>query len=219
MTVIIDITIPADQFALGRLLDEFPNIDIELERIVPLREGIIPLFWVEGADPDDVKGTIRTDPLAEEIKLLTDVDGRFLFEVRWSPEINSLIRPMIQAGAEVLRAEGATNQWEFRLQFDDRDDLGAFRDQCQAEDIKIGLDALYNPSLPQIEMEGDLTDQQYDILATAYDRGFFDIPRGVTMGELADFIGISSNAASQRMRRGLDTVVGFAITPGGPFHE
>lgn len=219
MTVIIDIRIPANQFALGQLLDEFPDINIELERLVPLREGIIPLFWVEGADPDDIIRAIRADPLTQETKLLTDVDNRYLFEVRWSPEINTLIRPIIQTGAEVLRAEGTVEKWEFRLQFKDRDELGEFRDQCRTNDVQMDLKALYNPSLPEVELKGGLTDQQYDILTTAHELGFFDIPRGVTTGELADLIGISSNAASQRMRRGLNTVVGQAIAPGGPFHD
>lgn len=37
--------IPADVFPLGRVLDEYPDVEIELERLVPLSEGIIPLFW------------------------------------------------------------------------------------------------------------------------------------------------------------------------------
>ncbi|WP_390207643.1 hypothetical protein [Halocatena marina] len=49
--MITDISIPADQFALGRLLDEYPDIAVELERLVPLREDIISLFWVTGAPP------------------------------------------------------------------------------------------------------------------------------------------------------------------------
>ena len=48
MAVITDISIPADQFRLGQLLDEYPDIDIELVRVIPLRDGIIPLFWVAG---------------------------------------------------------------------------------------------------------------------------------------------------------------------------
>ena len=35
----------ANTFALGRVLEEVPNVEIELERIVLLQEAIIPIFY------------------------------------------------------------------------------------------------------------------------------------------------------------------------------
>jgi len=212
MAVITDIEIPADEFALGRLLEEYPDIDIELVRVIPLREGIIPLFWVEGADPDDIEATIRGDPLTEEIELLTEADGRYLFEIRWSTDIDALVKPMIESHAEVLIANGSAEQWTFRLQFPNRSMLADFRQKCQENKIQFNLQALYNPTIPGEPVEeGDLSPQQYDLLATAYNNGYWHVPRDIELGELADLIGISSNAASQRMRRGLDTIVGQEI--------
>jgi predicted DNA binding protein len=213
MVVITDITVPADQFALGQLFDEYPDIAIELERLVPLDGGTIPLFWVEGENPADVEATIREDPLSEDVKVLTEMEERYLFEVLWSAEIDALISPLRQSRAEVLRAEGGTETWEFRLQFRDRADLAEFRDACQANDVQIDLKALYNPTLPAEDDEDELTPEQYDILATAYSNGYWNVPRGVELGEIADLIGISPNAASQRMRRGLKTVVGGVLEP------
>ncbi|WP_458205033.1 helix-turn-helix domain-containing protein [Haladaptatus sp. NG-SE-30] len=212
MAVITDISIPADQFALGKLLDEYPDIDIELVRVIPLREGIIPLFWVAGGNPADIESTIRDDPLAEEVDLLTEADDRYLFEIRWSTEIDQLIHPMIESHAEVLRADGDIDQWHFRLQFPNRSMLAAFRQRCQDNDIQFHLEALYNPTIPGRDLEeGELSSQQFDILATAHENGYWHVPREIQLGELADLIGVSSNAASERMRRALDTVVGQAL--------
>ncbi|RBI60814.1 bacterio-opsin activator [halophilic archaeon] len=207
MVVITDITVPADQFALGQLLDEYPDIEIELERIVPLREGVIPLFWVEGGKHEDIIATLQKDPLTEDVQYLTEADGRYLFEIRWNPKIDALIKPMIESKAEVLRGEGEVDKWEFRLQFDNRDQLRTFRESCQANDVQIELDALYNPTMP-VEEHGELTDEQYDVIETAYRSGFWDVPRGTTLSDLAGLIGISSNAASERMRRALNRLVG-----------
>ncbi|WP_254523738.1 helix-turn-helix domain-containing protein [Natrinema caseinilyticum] len=212
MTVITDIEIPADQFALGKLLEQYSDIEIELVRVIPLRDGIIPLFWVDGANPDDVEATIRGDPLAEEVNLLTEADGRHLFEIRWSTEIDALIKPMIESRAEVLIAEGSANRWNFRLQFANRSMLGDFRQRCHDNDIQFQLQALYNPTIPSEPLEeGELSSEQYDILATAHAKGYWHIPRDIELGEIADLIGISPNAASQRMRRALDTVVDQAL--------
>lgn len=212
MAVITDIKIPAEEFALGKLLEQYPDIDIELVRVIPLRDGIIPLFWVEGADPDQIEATIRGDSLTEDIELLTEADGRYLFEIRWSTEVDALIKPMIESRAKVLTAQGTADSWSFRLQFVNRSMLADFRQRCQDNAIQFSLQALYNPTIPGEPVEeGEVSPQQYDLLATAHKNGYWHVPRDIELGELANLIGISSNAASQRMRRGLDTIVGQAI--------
>lgn len=215
MTVIVDISVPADQFALGRLLDEHPDIAIELVRVIPLRDGVIPLFWVEGADPGAIEATIRADPMVASVQCLSAADDRYLFEIRWKPTINALVRPMIESGAEVLIAEGEVDSWAFRLQFESRAMLADFRESCRENDVQFHLDALYNPTIPEAEADGDdLTSEQYEILVTAYENGYWHVPRNVELGEVADRVGISSNAASQRMRRALDTLVGQVVARG-----
>lgn len=214
MVVITDIAVPADQFALGQLLEEYPEIEIELERIVPLREGIIPLFWVEGGDPEEVGRTLQTDPLTTRVNQLTEVSGRYLFEITWSAEVDSLVQPLIESNAEILRGNGTVDLWEFRIQFQNRGDLAVFRESCIENDVDMQLQALYNPALPDLEHRDGLTPEQYDILATAHEYDYFTIPRGVELGEIADLIGISPNAASQRMRRALDYVVTEVVREG-----
>ncbi|WP_264556728.1 helix-turn-helix domain-containing protein [Halocatena marina] len=186
---------------------------MELERLVLLHDGIIPLFWVEGATLEDLRATVETDPVSEEVHHLTEMDGRHLFEIQWSPDVNALVDPMIESGAEVLPATGTVNVWEFRLQFRNRARLATFRERCQDNEVDMHLNALYNPTVPAEKTDDELTAEQYDIIDTAYRNGYWEIPREITMGELAELIGISSNAASQRLRRGLTVLVGEALTP------
>jgi hypothetical protein len=213
VAIITDITVSADQFALGRLLGEFPGVEIELERMVPLQQGIIPLFWIDNASPDAVESAIRDDPLTEAVERLSHVGEKTLFQVQWSPDVNSLVQPMVRSGADVLHGEGAVDEWQFSLQFEDRNALRVFRSLCSENGVDYQLDALYDLRIPIEGGEDALTDEQYDIIATAYENGFWDIPRGITMGELAELTGISNNAASQRMRRGLKRLVGTTLDP------
>jgi predicted DNA binding protein len=52
-----------------------------------------------------------------------------------------------------------------------------------------------------------LTSAQYEILAEASDRGYFEVPREVDLAELADALGITHQAASERLRRATDALV------------
>ncbi|WP_435158335.1 hypothetical protein [Haladaptatus sp. DFWS20] len=69
MIPIVDITVSANAFELGRLLEEVPGIQIELERIVPLQDSIIPLFWVSNADrdQDEITAILAASPLTEDV--------------------------------------------------------------------------------------------------------------------------------------------------------
>lgn len=205
MIVITDIEVPADQFALGRLLNEIPDVKLELERLVPLQTAVIPLFWVEGASPDTIEETIRHDPITQDISHLTETGGRHLFEFEWSPDVDAIVQPLLESNASVLRAEGTGKIWEFRLQFTDRDSFSHFRRRCREKDITFELLRLYNPSVPR--QQEPLTEPQAEILLTAYRDGYWDIPRHATLGDIAAALDISENAASERLRRAIKKAI------------
>lgn len=46
-----------------------------------------------------------------------------------------------------------------------------------------------------------LTDRQLEILQTAYDMGFYDLPRETTMDDIADEIGIDSSTVAEHLQR------------------
>jgi len=127
MILIADISVPADAFPLGRILEEYPDIEIELERIVPLREAIVPLFWVESVDDErllrDIEETLRADSLTKSVSRLTTTEDRTLFEVEWNVEVNGLIQTFLDTRAQLLDAHGSAQIWDFKLQFRTRDDL------------------------------------------------------------------------------------------------
>jgi predicted DNA binding protein len=205
MIVIADITVPASAFELGRVLEEFPNARIELERIVPLRDTIIPLFWVTGENEDDILPVLESSPLTAEARFLTDDGNRQLFEVRWTAEVDGLVTALVETGAKMLEGSSTGEGWDFRLQFRNREDLSKFRDIAEASDIPIMLRRLYNPNFPRDESV--LSTEQAEAIMYAYERGYFEVPRGVTAAEIADHFEISDNALSQRLRRGLSALI------------
>ncbi|MFB6096988.1 MAG: helix-turn-helix domain-containing protein [Haloferacaceae archaeon] len=205
VTTITDIRIRADQFPLGRIFREYPDIEIELERIVPTSREVIPLFWVATESEEAVEETLKDDPLVEEIVQLTRTPDRILYSVNWSPDIDALVRTIVDLGVDVLTAEGTANFWEFRLQFTNREQLSQFRRACEGDNIDIELLRVYNPMVPP--EQGPLSPEQADALSTAYENGYWDVPRGITQTELAELVGISDNSMSQRLRRGVKVAV------------
>lgn len=211
MIVIADVSIPAEQFPLGRVLDAYPDVELELERLVPLREAIIPLFWVTNGDAAGMERTLHEDPVTESVTRLTEAGDRTLYEVEWSPEVDGLVQALLDTDARLLAAEGTARVWDFRIQFNTRADLGRFREACNASDISLTLRRLFNPALP--EQTGGLSEQQYEALVTAYRAGYFEVPRGTKMGDIASEFGVSDSALSQRIRRGISALVETTLMP------
>jgi predicted DNA binding protein len=205
MTVIADITVPADAFGLGRVLEDIPEAAIELERIVPLQEAIIPLFWISGTDPDVIEATLRKEPKVETVEQLTTTDDETLFEVHWSSDIDGMVQALIDTRAKILEATGTAETWDFRLRFSAHEDLSAFNMALTEDDIPVTLRHIYNPS-PAAE-QSELSAEHRETLLNAYRHGYFKVPRRTDLTDLAATEGISDTALSQRIRRGLDTLI------------
>jgi predicted DNA binding protein len=205
MTVIADITVPADAFELGRVLQDFPNVEVELERIVPLQESIIPLFWISGTDTEAVEAALAENRHTKSVTQLTTTDDETLFEVRWTDQINGIVEALVETRAKILEATGGPETWDFRLRFEARERLSDLNMALTDAGIPVTLRHIYNPSVP--EDASTLSEEQREALLQAYRRGFFEVPRGVTLAELAEEMEISDSALSQRMRRGLAIAV------------
>lgn len=91
------------------------------------------------------------------------------------------------------------------MQFRDRDEPVAFRDDRLTNGVSIQLRRLFNPE--QQSKGGPFANAQADVLRMAYESGYWDIPRRITLEALGARLEISGSAATQRSRRGIETLV------------
>jgi len=59
--------------------------------------------------------------------------------------------------------------------------------------------------------EEGLTDRQREALAAAYEMGYFEVPRGASLGEVAATLDISASSLSERLRRAQTCLVESAL--------
>jgi len=205
MTVIAEITVPAERFMLGSLLAEFSEIELEFERIVPLREGSMPLLWISGVDPAVVETELRDHPQTDTVDRLTTHDTRTLFEVHWSSAVNGLVEALVDTHAQLLAATGHVERWDLKLRFGSHADLSAFNVALTANNTPVTLRQVSTDTV--VDEQSTLSKLQRETLLTAYHQGYFEVPRRTTLTELAEAEGISDSALSQRIRRGIDGLI------------
>lgn len=203
--IVVDITIPAESFELGRIFSEFRDLSVRFERIVPLRAELLPLLWVANEDRSEIKAALEEHPQTEHVQSITTANDEELFEVGWQPDLNGLIRTMIETDARLLKAEGTAEEWEFRLRFATHEDLTAFNQAVTDQGIPLLLRQLHNPA--ESTDQSPLSSKQRETIEQAYHCGYFNVPRDSTVTDLADSMEISDSALSQRLRRGLSVLV------------
>jgi predicted DNA binding protein len=200
MSIIAEFTIDSNEFMFGASMANIPNTTIELERIVPTSDAVMPFFWVESGDFSRFEKHVRNDPHVGDLEELDRVDGSRLYRAVWTEEVDSLLEGLAQAEAVVLEAYGREN-WVFRVRFQSHDRLAEFYNYLTANDINLHLDRVF--SLTAKDSGGyslGLTPEQREALVMAYERGYFATPSETTLQEMADELDISSQAFSKRIR-------------------
>lgn len=88
MATMGEFTIPSESFPLGSLFTEFPNVTVELERVVPTNRAFVPYVWVRNASPREEKrmeATVCSHADIKDVILVDEVDDEYLLRVEWMP--------------------------------------------------------------------------------------------------------------------------------------
>ena len=193
-------SLQADQFPLGTIFTTLPNATVQLERVVPEANGVVPYFWVRGVKTDSILTAFSSHPGVQEIQVVDQTDSEYLMRCSWVPEYDSVLDGLIDPELVLLSAVGTAEQWTFEIRGESQELIATFHDYCRDHAIPITLISL--SALEPLEAQYGLTDKQREAMILAYRRGYFDTPRGASLHEIATELGITQQALASRLRRG-----------------
>lgn len=206
----------APSFPLGRVFEDRSQVTLELDRVVPSGDTVMPYFWV--TDPDgDLEGVLAVFQELPELRsaiLMEDLGERGLFRAEWEPEYLGIMSAIAETGVTVVSATGSAEGWTFELRAADGDQFSRFQQYCDAHEIDVSLARLSNLTDAGTRSEYDLTSEQREALVLAYREGYFDEPRRTDQEALASQLGISRQALSARLRRGYRNIVERRLVSG-----
>ncbi|GAA0661860.1 bacterio-opsin activator domain-containing protein [Natronoarchaeum mannanilyticum] len=216
MAAIAEFTLPAADFPLGRVFEERPDVTLELDRVVPTGDTVMPFFWV--TDPTGDLGSIRDLfedlPELRSATLMEIVDDRGLFSAEWKPEYMGIMAAVGATGVTVLSATGSTDGWVFELRAASMDQFSEFQRYCDDHDIDVDLTRLSRLSETSPDDEYNLTPEQREALVLAYREGYYDDAGRPDQDALAAQFGISRQALSARLRRGYRNLIESTLVRG-----
>lgn len=116
-------------------------------------------------------------------------------------------------GQTILSAVGQNGSWTLHVVLPNHDILSKAYDSYVDAGLSVTVNAIYT-------LDGDtpernkITDKQQVALSAAAEHGYYDIPRRISAEELADEIGISHQAVSERLRRAHRDVIQSLVNNG-----
>ncbi len=193
--------VDSDLFILDHTLERIPDTVVEIERVVASGKLLTPYFWVATTDVEKFEAAVVDDPTITDLRQIDKFDNRTFYRAEWTDNLDALLYAYQDVGAAITEAVGEDGVWELRIQFESREELNDFRSFCEDHDIEYDLQRLYEASSVGKGAKYGLTQKQHEAAMTAWERGYFDSPRTVTLSEVAGDLNISTQALSDRLRR------------------
>jgi predicted DNA binding protein len=214
MVVILDLTLPADQFELGRILDMEDDSRISLETLVPMGERAVPFFRLYDGSGPAFEEAVRDHQMVKDIQVVNSQDGETLYALDWEVSRDTFFAGLRAADVTVMDATGGTDSWSFELRFPTHEAVSTFQSYCADVDIPIVVDRMYNPTKPEAGPWYGLTPVQRETLTRAVEAGYYSIPRRTSTNELAEAFDISDQAVTERLRRAVITLTRNTLLVG-----
>jgi predicted DNA binding protein len=227
MTILVDFGISVDRFELGGFVADHA-LEAELERIVPTGDRVIPYVWVTGESNalDSLTESLETSGKTNSVAVLDElrIDGseerQHLYRIEWETDDLDVIKGIVDADGAVLEGKSTNDYWRLRFRFPDHQNVAEFYQFLADNDITdFRIDSIYQLKQRSDRVSKPWTPEQREALAAAAKRGYFDVPRDASLEEVGAVLGITQQAASERVRRGVRNVVHDALNLPDARHD
>jgi len=207
MSVIVELALPPTEFQLGRILSVDSTATITLKTMVPLGTQAVPLFQVVGETDESFQSDIKAHEVVSDINVVNEHDDTVLYALDWNVATDTFLDRIRSHGGHLLEAAGGQDSWSMEIRFPSHDTLGAFQADCRDTQTPIDITRIFNPTKPDAGPWYGLTAPQRETLMFAVEQGYYSLPREASTVAVADEFDISDQAATERLRRAIDTLV------------
>jgi predicted DNA binding protein len=216
MSVITEVRVSANEFDLGRLFEAGlgPDAAVELEAVVPVGNRTVPYLQVSTDRIGPLLEAVRDGSIVDRVRVVDDYGEESLLALDWDADRDALFGALLAREVAILSARGRAGTWTFELRFEDASELEAFRESLAASGVDLDVARVYNPTSTGSDLSYGVTEPQREALSLAVERGYYEVPRRCTTAELGEAFGISDQAVSERLRRGVATLVEHTLGTG-----
>lgn len=211
MSVIVEATIPADQFVLKDALSSVPGAEFEFMRLVADGSTHESFVWAAADDCDQLTGALEACATTESVECLAALPDTYLYRFEWGSPFRAVFSLLSDSEGTLLSGYGTADGWELCMLFSEHAAVSATHDACEDYGLDLSVQGVFQLSNVRRLGRSSLTGKQREALVAAHDAGYYSVPRQTSLQELADRQRISHQALSELLRRGHRELIRSAI--------
>ena len=216
MSYIAEFRLASPDLPLSSALNAARDVTLRVEQAIAEDPSRPVLFlWATGTGLDLFDRAVETDPTVDEVTTMEDAGDRRLYRISVAADAEIVMYPMdVELGVSRLSVRATCEGLDVRMRFPSREAVGRYREACEEMGVTFSLRRLYageGTDASAAEGTYGLSKKQRETLVRAVDSGFYDVPRGTGLTTIADDLGVSEQAISERLRRGTALLVRTAF--------
>ncbi|HET7324000.1 MAG TPA: helix-turn-helix domain-containing protein [Halococcus sp.] len=211
MSLIAIVHVAHPDFALSPTIRNCPDVGL---RVMPQSatdpETGLFFFFVENST-ESFEAALEADHTVTEWTAVANGETGAVYRMQHPSDAKLLSPKTLELGGLMLEAMSDETGWTIHLQFPNQEALSKLWEYCEDEGFSFELKRMFRHQ-PWTTSRGlSLTDAQREALTTAYEQGYFEEPRAISLAELADILDISPTAVGGRIRRGTAELIGTTM--------
>jgi predicted DNA binding protein len=201
MEAVISLKIPKNW--MSEIPEKHPVSIKVIERVPYSDRGVKDLVEISGPQEimDEVLSDIRKNPLVSKLDTTVTEKGKIIGAVTTSR--CDICRILTDSDVFLISAETKSGgKVEWTLVLSEKDVLKGIFDHLKSKSVEAEL-----IKLTKIDDKESLTERQDKITHVAFERGYFDYPKRISLRELARMFEVSPSTLSEILRKGQRKIV------------
>jgi predicted DNA binding protein len=213
----LDVTVQNMESPLQTAMSDCEDVELEIQPSAAHEGTVPPLTRLQAPassiEAEAIESAFTADPAIDSYQYLTDdsddteamsisdehATEQRLYYIEWVDD-RSVLGQLVEQSGIVTSATLDAGGWHVTLTFPARGDLSTAYEVWETNNWKIYVDRIGADAGEFTETVG-LTDEQHQAMERAVELGYYEIPRRITLEELAADLEISHQALSERLRR------------------
>lgn len=208
MSVFAEVVLPPESGPLRESLAAFPDVVIRIERSVPTG-GHLQYAWIAGPGHQEFVDRVRATAPGVDMALVDELPERVMVRVKPAELDTQILDQLQETDSTVSGARGSREGWVISIRCPDEAALQRTVRTLQGRAPSVTVQRL---AWGHTARPYGLTDVQRQTIQLAFDADYFNVPRGATLEDLGTTLGISEQAVSERLRRGLAGLLEAALS-------
>lgn len=201
MEAVLSLKIPKNW--MSEVPEKHPVTIKVINRVPYSDKGVKDLVEIAGPEEvmDEVLTDIRKNPLVSKVETTMTDRGKIVGAVTTSR--CDICRILTDSNVFLISAESrGGGKVDWTLIVSDKSELKAIFDHLKTKEVEAEL-----IKLTKIDDKETLTERQDKITHVAFERGYFDYPKRISLRELARMFDVSPSTLSEILRKGQRKIV------------